>query len=172
MAIKINISGVDMERNSELLNDVKISGESSVNIEVKNSKMTENSRALNDLDAKNSQVNIELENLSLGENVDFMNNRKFTENTPNKKIGKKQFDTPKGTKKDGFFKRLFNSVLKREGKEEHTQERYAQEGKESFKAEISSGVNLDYSDTSETLYSDEMSAEKLKDEKKNTDRTK
>ena len=103
MGIKIDIDGANISGNSTVLNGVKISGNSSVDIEVENSEIKENSRVLNGLDVENAQVEVKLKDLSLGKDAEFMNDRKFTGSASHKHEQDHTEETTKTTvKKDGF----------------------------------------------------------------------
>lgn len=152
MAIKINISGVSMRGNTELLNGLEIQGEnntdisvnqsaisgksqilndvnisenSSADIEIENSEMKENARVLNGLEVENGQVNVELRDVSLGEGVEFMDGRKFTEKTSHQQTSKEadeQHTTEKTTKTSDKKDGLLKRVLKSILKSENVEE--------------------------------------------------
>ncbi len=168
MGIKIDIDGANISGNSTVLNGVKISGNSSVDIEVENSEIKENSRVLNGLDVENAQVEVKLKDLSLGKDAEFMNDRKFTGSASHKHEQDHTEETTKTTvKKDGFLKRVLKSILNLEDVEYDSEEvTYSKKSHKDFEDELSRGGKLKNLDKSETS----RSADNSKSKQKSNDR--
>lgn len=76
MAIKINISGVQMD-GAELFNGVNIRGNSEVDIDIKNSSIGKNSQVLNDVKLQNGKLTYRANGVRIDENARVMNGREI-----------------------------------------------------------------------------------------------
>ena len=86
MPIKINIDGVSMGGNAQLLNGMKISGEkSNVDIKVKDTMLDGNSKTLNNMDSQNAKVHIDINGIKRSGNSEFMNNKTYNGNQQEEK---------------------------------------------------------------------------------------
>ena len=80
MGVKINMSGINVSGDAKVLNDAKFSDKSKVDIEVDKANINGNARALNNVDVQNGKLEVELDGLNLGKDVEFMNDKKISEN--------------------------------------------------------------------------------------------
>lgn len=117
MGVKINMSGINVSGDAKVLNDAKFSDKSKVDIEVdkaningnaevlnelnagkqsevdvkiKDTNIDGNARALNNVDVQNGKLEVELDGLNLGKDVEFMNDKKISENQEVKEEKKEQ----------------------------------------------------------------------------------
>lgn len=77
-AVKINISGVKVNGNASILNNMEVSGKSNVNVGIKQSEINGNAKVLNDLDVKDGELKVDIQDVKLGRDANFMNNRTVT----------------------------------------------------------------------------------------------
>ena len=104
MPIKINLDGVSMDGNAQLLNGMKISGEkSNVDIKVKDTTLDGNSKTLNNMDSQNAKVHIDINGIKRSGNSEFMNNKTYNGNQQEEEKAEKQETKENETEVDFQF---------------------------------------------------------------------
>ena len=142
MGVEINISGNNIGGNAKVLNDLKVSGNSQVNVRIKDTNIRDQAKVLNNREVKDGKLNVNIENLNLDKDVEFMNSSKANNNTTTKQSVSK-------SKKKGLLGKL--SSLFKEQKEEDTVVYSSQEAHRTFENQMSNGGKLKNMDTSEAV---------------------
>ena len=90
--VDINIEKVNVKGKAEVLNELNTGKGSEVKVKIKDTTIDGNARALNNVDVAEGKLQVEVENFKTGNDVDFMNDKKISndtvvkvENTENKK---------------------------------------------------------------------------------------
>lgn len=150
MGVEINISGNNIGGNAKVLNDLKVSGNSQVNVRIKDTNIKDQAKVLNNREVKDGKLNVNIENLNIDkdvefmsdENVEYVNQKKANNNTKTKQSVSK-------SKKKGLLSKL--SSLFKEQKEEDTVVYSSQEAHRTFENQMSNGGKLKNMDTSEVV---------------------
>lgn len=150
MGVEINISGNNIGGNAKVLNDLKVSGNSQVNVKIKDTNIRDQAKVLNNREVKDGKLNVNIENLNIDkdvefmsdENVEYVNRKKANNNTTTKQNVSK-------SKKKGLFGKLLS--LFKEKNEEDTIVYSSQEAHRTFENQMSNGGKLKNMDTSEAV---------------------